>query len=151
MDSPYHGGYAFLFLQAEGIAKVLVVGERVVSPLIHTPPRVRTPEEPAVSGDVAIQIEGRRQVRELETVVEVERRRDLRTDVEPLAALVPIAYQCAPVGAARPRVQVDTRGKLVAQTVVECGVGLLLVEARADFENYTREPTLLCKMSNHSP
>ena len=61
MDSPYHGGDGVLFLQTEGIAKVLIVGERVVNALIHTPPRVRTTEELAVSGDVAIQIEGRRQ------------------------------------------------------------------------------------------
>ena len=68
MDSSYQRGDGLRLLQAERIAQVLVVREGVGSALVHNPPSIGTPEELPIPGYVAIQVERRRQVRELKAV-----------------------------------------------------------------------------------
>ena len=70
MNGPYHRRDGMPIPETNGIAEILVIGHRVVCPLVDDPPRVRTPEEVSVTRDGTIHVQGRRQIGELEAVFE---------------------------------------------------------------------------------
>ena len=134
MDGTNHGSNGPVLFQRDRITQIFVVGIAVVCAVVDDPPGVCTPEETAVARNRPVQVEGRREVGELETVVEIERRSDLCANVKPLAGLHAIADEGAPIGTIRTRIEVDTRGEVVAQAILEGGVGLLVVDARPHFQ-----------------
>ena len=85
MHGTNHGGQRSTLRQGDVVAQVLVVGIGVVASAIAHPPRVAAPEKAVVGRDGTIEIESRGEIGEVHTVVEVERRNDLATHIEPLA------------------------------------------------------------------
>jgi len=130
VDGSEHGGDGVSVAEGKGVAEVLVVGERVGGSVADNPPGVRAPEEAAVGADGTVHVERGSQVGEAEAAVEVEGGDDLAADVPSLAEAAAIADECPPIGALRPGVEVDAGSKVVAQTILEGGVGLLMVDAR---------------------
>ena len=93
-------------IQAED--KAGMGGEEVVASAIAHPPRVAAPEKAVVGRDGTIEIESRGEIGEVHAVVEVERRNDLATHIEPLAEGQAAPNQGAPIGAIGTCVEVDT-------------------------------------------
>jgi len=72
VDGTNHRRDGATFFQRKGVSQVLVVGIAVSGTIIDYPPGVGTPEQPTVAGDGSVQVECRREVGELEAVVEIE-------------------------------------------------------------------------------
>ena len=85
MDGSYHWRNGATILDVDGIAQILVIGISGGGVAVDDPPRVGAPEEVAVLGDGSVQVECRREIGELEAVVEIERRGDFGSNVKPLA------------------------------------------------------------------
>ena len=134
MDCAQHGCDGAALLEGDGVAQVLVVGEGVVLAVLDYPPCVGAPEETPVVRDGAVQVEGRGEVGELEAVVQVERRRELRAHAEPFAVREAIADQRTPVGAFVACVEVHACGKVLAQAILESRIGLQAVDAGPDLQ-----------------
>jgi len=131
MHGANHGGQRSTLRQGDVVAQVLVVGIGVVASAIAHPPRVAAPEKAVVGRDGTIEIESRGEIGEVHAVVEVERRNDLATHIEPLAEGQAAPNQGAPIGAVGTRVEVDTGIDMGREAILEGGVGLLLIESRA--------------------
>ena len=48
MDCSNHRRYAMAVFQGDGIAQILVIGERIVAAVVHRPPGIGTPEQTPV-------------------------------------------------------------------------------------------------------
>ena len=131
VDGAEHRGDGAAAAEGDGVAEVFVVVEGVGCIDLHSPPGVGALEEAAVARQGAVQVEGIGQVGEAEAVVQVEGGDDFGSDVEPFADGDAIADEGTPVGAARTGVEVDAGGKVVAEAILEGGVGLQAVDARA--------------------
>ena len=131
MEGSYHGRHGVAVLEMEGIAQIFAVGEGIVVVLVDHPRGVGTPEQVAVAGDGTIHVEGRGEVGELEAVVQIERGDSFCTDIIPFADILTIAQQGAPIGTVLAGVEVDTSIEVVAQSVLEDAICLLLVDAGA--------------------
>ena len=129
-----HWGNGVSVLQGDGIAQILVVRVGVRGVILYYPPSVGAPKEAAIVCDGSVQVEGRRQVGEPETVVQVERGCDLCSDAAPFVVGEAVADECSPIGTVLACVEVHTCGEAVAQSVLEGGVGLLVVDAGPDLQ-----------------
>ena len=129
MDGSYHGGNGVAVPQVNGIGEVLVIGIGTACSLVDDPPCICTPEQVAVIGDGTIHVESRSEVRELHAAVQVKGRNYFCAHVIPLADRQAIANQSAPIGTVLTCLQVNTCGKVVAQSILEGGVRLLLIDA----------------------
>ena len=117
-----------------GIAKIFVIREGVVRAIMNHPPRIRTPEQASIIADCTIHIQGRCEIRELKAIVQIKRRRHLSTYVNPLADIQAIPHQSAPIRAVRTCIQIDARGPMVTQSILEGGISLLMINAWTHFQ-----------------
>mgnify|MGYP006935993584 CR=1 FL=1 len=101
MDGTNHGRNGTFVFQMEGIAKILVIGKGIVCSLIDNPPSIRTPEQIPIIRDCPVHVESRCQVGELETVVQIEGRCHLCTNVIPFANIQTVSNQTSPIGTIR--------------------------------------------------